>query len=288
MLLSIVVVFTSCKEKKNVVVFGETEWYKPWLWKKYTPVIMERTLELDFNEDAKYWLKDKPIRFELRTINDEPVENIKFYVNDELCENNKFEVSVDDKEVKLGIEFEESAEEGDHNYILKYLGNNSKNKLDVVAFDSFGYDNSITAKKKIVDNPAKVLCSWSIVSLIIAVVLWYIVSRFILWKSVPFSKILIDYNDGMGQKTVKMNGRYELVCTNNSKSKDSSLAKIFKGKKQYEVNSFWTHDLMISDGKRRKIKLQGLKNYSLEGQSVQKQPFVIINNKGNKVTIITT
>ena len=44
--ISMIAIFTSCEDKKDVVVFGETEWYKSWLWKKYEPVIMERILKL--------------------------------------------------------------------------------------------------------------------------------------------------------------------------------------------------------------------------------------------------
>ena len=66
LLFMLAVTFVSCKDKKDVVIFGETEWYKPWLWSKYEPIIMERTFELEFNEDAKLWLKDTPLKFELR------------------------------------------------------------------------------------------------------------------------------------------------------------------------------------------------------------------------------
>ena len=289
LILSVVLLSTSCNGRKDVVVFGETEWYKPWLWKEYEPVIMERTLVFDFNEDAKYWLKDKPLEFELRTINDEPVENIKLYINDELCENNVFTVSVENKEVKMGIVFDDSVEEGNHDYIIKYLGGNNKNKLDVVSFESFGHDNSITAKKKIVNNPAMVLTRNISFTFLITCVLWFLLSRLVIWRETSFSVVNIDYNDGNGPKRIKMSGKYELVCTNNNQLKDSLFAKIFKGKKQYEVNEFWTHDIVLGDGARRnKIKVQGLKNFSISGNSTRRVPFDIMNDKGNKVTIRTT
>ena len=286
--ISMIAIFTSCEDKKDVVVFGETEWYKSWLWKKYEPVIMERILKLDFNEDAKYWLRDKPLKFELRTINDEPVDNIKLYVNDKLCENNIFILSVDDKEAKIGIEFNDDAEEGSHSYIIKHIGVNNKSKLDDVSFESFGHNNSMTIKKTVVQNPTKVWTLSLLIAMFVFAILWWIVSRFIIWRPTSFSKVYIDYNDGMGQKCVKMTGKYELMCTNNPKSKDSLFSEIFKGKRQYEVNSFWTHDIVINDGKRRKINLQGMKNYTLNGQNVRRETFDIINDNGTKVTIETT
>ena len=192
LLFMLAVTFVSCKDKKDVVIFGETEWYKPWLWSKYEPIIMERTFELEFNEDAKLWLKDTPLKFELRTIDDAPVEDIKLYVNGELCENNVFTVSVDDVELKMGIELDDNVKEGNYNYIIKYLGSDDNIKLDVVSFESFGYDNSIQVKKKIVKNPVMLATISSAVLFMILCLLWLFVSRIIIWRATSFSTVYID------------------------------------------------------------------------------------------------
>lgn len=289
LLFMLAVTFVSCKDKKDVVIFGETEWYKPWLWSKYEPIIMERTFELEFNEDAKLWLKDTPLKFELRTIDDAPVEDIKLYVNGELCENNVFTVSVDDVELKMGIELDDNIKEGNYNYIIKYLGSDDNVKLDVVSFESFGYDNSIQVKKKIVKNPVMVATISSAVLFMILCLLWLFVSRIIIWRATSFSTVYIDYNDGMGPKRIRMSGKYQLVCTNNNKAKDSLLSWIFKGSRQYEFNDFWTHDVVMYDGSRRNnIRVQGLKDFCLIGESIRKERFEIENDKGDKVIIETT
>ena len=66
----------------------------------------------------------------------------------------------------------------------------------------------------------------------------------------------------MGPNRIKMNGKYELVCTNNTRKKDSFFEKIFKGSRQYEVNEFWSHDVIICDGKSNKVRVQGLEDLS--------------------------
>lgn len=287
--LIIIVSFTSCKDKKDVVVFGETEWYEPWMWKEYEPVIMERYIEFDFNEEAKHWLQGKPLKFELRTIDDDPVKNIKLYVNDKYCADNIFVINVQDTEAKIGIEFEKTAKEGNHSYIIKYIPSGGESlKLDVISFESFGYNNSIQAKKKDVANPAKVATIWSVIGFVALCVLWLIVSRLIIWSSTSFSTIYIDYNDNMGPKRIRMNGKYELVCTNNPRKKDSFMAKIFKGSKQYEYNDFWSHDVIICDGARKKVRVQGLKDFTLVGENRRNERFEIINDRDEKVTIETT
>lgn len=289
LLFVVATAFVSCKDKKEVVIFGETEWYKSWLWSEYEPVVMERSFELEFNEDAKRWLKDDSLKFEIRTIDDTPVENIKLYVNGEFCEDNVFTLFVDDKEIKMGIELDDNVEEGNYNYIIKYLGIDNKVKLDVVSFESFGYDNSIQVKKKIIKNPVKVVTISSIVLFVILCLLWLFVSRVIIWRTTSFSTVYIDYNDGMGPKRIRMSGKYQLVCTNNSNAKDSLLSWVFKGSRQYEVNDFWTHDIVMYDGSRRNnIRVQGLKDFCLIGESIRKERFEIENDKGDKVIIETT
>lgn len=282
--------FTSCKDKKDVVIFGETEWYKPWLGSEYEPIIMERYLEFEFNDDAKALLKDQTFKFELRTIEDTPVHNVILYVDDVRCEDNIFAITTRDAEVKIGIEFKNDAAEGRHDYIIKPLNSaNSDMNLDVISFESFGYEDSIQVRKIDVANPVKVLTITLIVIFFAICFLWYVVSRLFIWRSTSFSKIYIDYNDNMGPKCIKMSGKYELVCTNNYKAKDALFAKIFKGSKQYEKNEFWSHDVIItSGGGRNKIRVQGLKDFEVVGETIRKERFEIVNDKGNKVTIETT
>ena len=289
-LLTIVIAFTSCKkDSKENVIFGESEWYEPWLGKECTPVIMEQELELNFNDFAKHTLKGVPLKFELRTIDDAPADNIKLYANDEFCDNNIFTIAIEDTILKLGLEFKEGCEnEGGHDYIIKHIANSSDIKLDVVEYISFGHNNSIRAKKVIVANPRKVATLSGLTAFIIICIVWFILSRFVIWRSTSFSTIYIDYNDGMGPKRVRMNGKYELVCTNEYKAKDSFGAKIFKGSKQYEYHEFWSHDVIICDGSRNKIRVQGLKEFNLIGENRRKERFEILNDKDDKVIIETT
>ena len=288
--LMIVIAFVSCrKDQKETVIFGETEWYEPWLGKRCVPAIMERELELNFNDYAKHTLNDIPLKFELRTVDDTPAENIRLYVNDELCENNIFTITVEDTKIKIGLEFEEGGEdEGSHDYIIKHIAKGSDVKLDVVEYISFGYDNSIQAKKIVVANPRKVATLSGLTAFVVICIVWLILSRFVIWRSTSFSTIYIDYNDNMGPKRIRMNGKYELVCTNNYKTKDSFGAKIFKGSKQYEYHEFWSHDIIICDGSKKKVRVQGLKEFNLTGENRRGERFEIVNDKGDRVIIETT
>lgn len=289
-IISIAFFFSSC-QKDETTIYGETEWYRPWLFHSYTPIKMERTLDLEFNNDAKRWLKSNPLCFQLFEINGEGnlqiANNVKLYVNDELCENNIFSIDVKNQSIKLAVEFSDEADEGIHSFIIKDITAGSK-KLDVITFEGFGKDDIIHVQKIIIMNPLKKnVILISIVILILAI-LWYFISRFIIWRSVSFSKVYITYPN-QEHHTIRMSGKYQLVCSNNKHAKDSFLSVIIKGQKQYEYNEFWSHPIIIERGRNSKsIRISKLGDFILNGEKNRKQPFEIIDSEGNKVIIETT
>lgn len=289
-IISIALFFSSC-QKDETTIYGETEWYRPWLFHSYTPIKMERTLDLEFNNDAKRWLESNPLCFQLFEINREgniqSANNVKLYVNDELCENNIFSIDVKNQSIKLAVEFSDEADEGIHSFIIKDITAGSK-KLDVITFEGFGKDDIIHVQKIIIMNPLKKnVILISIVILILAI-LWYFISRFIIWRFVSFSKVYITYPN-QEHHTIRMSGKYQLVCSNNKHAKDSFLSVIIKGQKQYEYNEFWSHPIIIERGRNSKsIRISKLGDFILNGEKNRKQPFEIIDSEGNKVIIETT
>jgi hypothetical protein len=101
--------------------------------------------------------------------------------------------------------------------------------------------------------------------------------------------VLVDYHDGCGQKTIKMSGAYELVLTGNANAKDSLFKKIFVGKRVYECNEFWDHEIIIKDGARRNaVKVAKLRTYSTDGELRRGEEWVIYNCDGKKATFMTS
>ena len=289
-IISIALFFSSC-QKDETTIYGETELYRPWLFHSYTPIKMERTLDLEFNNDAKRWLESNPLCFQLFEINEEgniqSANNVKLYVNDELCENNIFFIDVKNQSIKLAIEFSDEADEGIHSFIIKDITAGSK-KLDVITFEGFGKDDIIHVQKIIIMNPLKKNVILISVVIIILAIIWYFISRFIIWKSVSFSKVYITYPN-QEHHTIRMSGKYQLVCSNNKYTKDSFLSVIIKGQKQYEYNEFWSHPIIIERGRNSKsIRISKLGDFILNGEKNRKQPFEIIDLEGNKVIIETT
>lgn len=281
---------SSCEDDKSVV-YGVTKFYDSFLFEPYEPVRMERVLDLSFNEDAIRLLKGKSVEFELRRCTpdgDESAEGIKLYANGALCDQNRFKIAVGEKEVRLAIEFMPDIEEGYHSYILKDVTPNGS-LFDRIELEGFSKGDRIQVKKEVVMNPLKKTLIISAIILLTLCALWFIISRFVIWKSTSFSKVFIDYNDGYGQISISMSGCYELVCTNNLNQKDSVFEKIIKGRRKYVVNDVWVNPIVIKDGYRKnKIQILGAKEYDISGETERTEAFDLINPEGRKITIETT
>ena len=288
-------ILVSCGEKEMdaSMLWGKTDYYADFLFKDYEPVKMTKTICFETNEDANGRVGNVKFGLYKKTEDESyiPVKDeIRLYKNDVLCENNILLITPEDHEVQLGIEFTPEAEEGVHKWFLKVLDNGGFDRINEYATeeDSLPLLLEWKAEKNEVMNPLKRNIIGASVTIIVLAILWYFISRFIIWRSVPFSKIYITYPN-QDYHTIRMNGKYQLVCSNNKHAKDSILSVIFKGNKQYEYNEFWSHPIIIERGRNAKsIRISKLGDFILNGDKIRKQPFEIIDLEGNKVIIETT
>lgn len=296
------VCFSSCSEEEAGGIeysMGRVECYDDFLWNEYSPVMKKKQLKFVFEADALS--EDASFKMGFFTIGEdgktEPMgtDVAQVYVNGEPVDNNQFEVSnkVDGKYVEnvtleLGVVFNPDAATGVHKWEVRTIETEKKMMEEVAVVNK---DNKIVFSVEKVDkmNPLKKGLIIGAVSFIVLCILWFIISRYFIWSSTGFTKVMIDYNDGYGPKAIRMSGCYELVCTNDSKKRDSFFEKLFKGSRMYEVNDFWTSPVTIKNGARRNsIAFSGARFYDIDGEKVRREQITITNDEGNKVTIETT
>jgi hypothetical protein len=279
-----VLLLSSCGDDSKGTFWGETKYYSNFPFKSYEPVIMEKTLSFDFNDDARQRITSD-IEFEVveKDEHDKFVcpEGIVVCKNNEKCANNILKVKPTENEVILGIEFTEKARKGNHTLYLRATNTGGLDRIDYLELT-----NGFCVKKTEVMNPMAFILLWSIIVVIVILAVCFIASR-IVNPSTKFSKLFIDYNDGAGEQMIKMGSAYKLLCTN-KKTRVSVFSKFFVGVVKVEVNDFWTYPVTLKSGTRNNIRLLGMSNYQLDNdETVRKEPFSITNENGQKVTNTT-
>ncbi len=274
----------SCSEKtENSTFWGETEYYSDFLFYKYTPVIMEKKLKFDFNEDAqairgvKLGLFEKDDKERLRPA----TEDIKLYKDGTLCPGNVFTVSGGDQEAMIGLEFTGDARAGIHKWYLMVIDNGGLDRVNEYDTESDATPLLMEwrAKKTHVWNPLKLILFWTVAALLALLLLWMLVLRGQLYPRFRVGAFIVtDPYYSMR----RLRGCYKLVCTNKA-VRQSAWSKFFKGKVAYEVNPFWTREWVITPRDGASVKPNTSSEYSFE-------PYTVTLRKGNeyKVTNHTT
>ena len=276
----------SCQEKvKESSMWGVTQYYPDFLWDKYEPVIMEQTLEFDFNDDAQRLLADEVFTFEVVELDENGnavPDQFVVYKNGTQCDNATFTVTTADKEVRLGLEFLPDAREGNHKFYLREKGTSG---LTSVEYSELA--EGVYIKKDNDMNPLAEGSAWGGSTLLIVLVAWLIVSRLIFWPAVSFSRIEIDYHDGAGFRRIRTSGCYEVVLTNDKKKSDNLFAKIFKGSRKYEEHEFWATPVVIKSGMRKTIRITSHRRHftSEPLRPMRRDEFTLTNSDGKSVTL---
>ena len=293
--LAFIVVITcaSCsKDEKPLptTIYDKTDHYSDFLFCKYTPVVMNKTLAFDFNEDAHgvrdlkfgFSKKDNKGQEQVITTN----EGIRFYKNGVKSNDATFLVSPTEKVVKLGVEFTDKAKFGSHRLFLKVLDNGGLDRID-------DNDLSVDTSPLLIEfhlnnndcwNPLALgLLIFSMI-IITLLIIWLIILKPLIYPSFKVGSVVIQdpyYSNR------KLNGCCKLIFTSNIK-KQSKLSRIFKGKILYEINPVWTSDWVFLPKSPKAIKPLSNRDYSISpfSFSLRQGEYIVTNNKsGDKMAL---
>lgn len=314
-----VVSTTSCQNKSESEpagdCWGHVDYYEDWLFWKYEPDVMSGQIDFEMNQDAFYMLnrngeKQGAVKFYVSSSKNEVVvpQDIIVYFNGEACPDGSFtftpaidgEVAKSDfaddgwvtQTLNLGLEFKDSAAEGEHEYYILY-GNEcvpaqSKTKnniriegnllnVDVASLDDVG----IYVVKNDISNPVKVAFGWTSVILVALFILSIIISRMM----TPTIKVSYIALTGIYQKRVRVKG-YNSVVFTSRKQKQSFIHKLYKGTILYEVHPSWVSNVEIlpRDKKSVRIRFDG-KDYACDNLTLAKNQHYTLSDLTNRTKI---
>lgn len=270
----------SCSSAPAGVIWGETDFYSDFPGKKYEPVIMNRTLELQFNDDARDLMTGKEkITFQLVEKDEEgrdvfPI-GINLYKNGVLCENNCLAVSVGETEVEVGLEFTKEAAEGYHNVYLRTKSLAGLDRIDDTAIAS-----GLVIRKNNVHNPLAVLLLWIAIFLIAAFILWLLVIKPMVYPT--FSVGQLRLQDPVPYSTLCSLKHYRKVILTCRNTKQGFFNALFTGKIKYIVNPIWTSDVVFEPKDKNSIRIRPSKEYQTDALILRKNQDYILENTSSR------
>lgn len=268
---------TSCEKKVEdgnaPTRWGKENYYDKFLWKEHVPDTLYRTIEFDFNQDARNHM-DKPLRLGLFKKTDSgkmlPVteSEMEVFVDGKKCPNNIIDVDPQTDQMKVGIVFKPNAENKVHHWFFRAVDDGGLERINDMAPDAFNNDNAslmdIEVEKHQVMNPLKegVLITGFI--LLAALVVWLFVLKRIFFPVFRVGRVVL--TDPVPYNSMKQLKRYRKLVLTNKPQKQSAINKLFTGKIQYELNQIWSSDVMIEPRDKNSVRLRCPREYMADAR----------------------
>ena len=289
---------TSCEKKVKdgtaPTRWGKENYYDKFLWKEHMPDTLYRTIEFDFNQDAKNYM-EKPLRLGLFKKTDSgkmlPVtENeMEVFVDGKKCPNNIIDVDPQTDQMKVGIVFKPIAENKVHHWYFRAVDDGGLERINDLVPDAFNNDNAslmdIEVEKNHVMNPLKegVLITGFI--LLAALVVWLFVLKRIFFPVFRVGRVVL--TDPAPYNSMKHLRRFRKLVLTNKPQKQSAINKLFTGKIQYELYQIWTSDVVIEPRDRNSVRLRCPREYMADARVLKlHQEYTIQNMTTGTKTII--
>lgn len=272
----ICLLFVSCTTTPEGVIWGETDFYSDFLFKRYEPVIMNHTLELQFNDDARDLMTGKEQIFFQLIEKDEDGRDIapagiNLYKNGVLCKDNRFAVSIGENEVVVGFEFTKNAAEGYHNV---YLRAESFGELDRI--DDTAIARGLVIRKNNVHNPLAVLLLWVAIFIAAVLILWLVVFKQMVYPT--FSVGQLRLQDPIPYSVLCPLKHYRKIILTDRNAKQSFFNALFAGKIKYIVNPIWTSVVVFEPKDKNSIRIRPSKEYQTDALILRKNQDYTLEN----------
>lgn len=265
--------------------WGKENYYDKFLWKKHVPDTLYRTIEFDFNQDAKNFM-DKPLRLGLfkKTNSGKmlPVtENeMEVFVDGEKCPQNIIDVQPGTDQLKVGIVFKPEAENKVHHWFFRAVDDGGLERINDMDPDTYKADNAslmdIEVDKNKVMNPLAMGTALTSLLLIAALLVWLFVMKAILFPTFRVGKIQL--SDPVPYNTLKRMRGYRKMILTNKQPKQGFFDRVFAGKILYEVNDLWTSEVVIEPKDRNSVRLRCPKDFMADARVLKKNQEYTIQN----------
>lgn len=288
------VFFISCNKANDekVVVWGKTNTYSPFLWKKQVPDTLKQTLCFDFNDDAMKYMSEplllgvfkKDADGELRRVE---TDEMQLFVNGQAVEGNVIRVDASQKEIEAGVVFNPDAENKMHYWYIKPIYNAGLDRInDINTNDEDEAVMEIRLRKRHVMNPLAEGLMWFGIMVLAALILWFVVFKRLFFPVFRVTRLQLTGPEPYLSQ-LKLKGCRQCILSANPK-KQSLLNKVFVGEIKYEVNPLWTAPVVVEPRDKKSVRIRPDKNtYSTDANLLKaNEDHVIVNEMTKAKTTV--
>ena len=291
------VLLVSCGKKADQAAptrWGKENYYNKFLWKKHVPDTLYRTIEFDFNQDARNYM-DKPLRLGLYKKTNSgkmlPVmeSEMEVFVNGDKCVGNIIDVKPGTDQLKVGIVFNPKAENKVHHWFFRAVDDAGLERINDMDADTFNADNAslmdVEVEKHKIMNPLAEALLLTAILLVAALLVWLFVLKPIFFPTFRVGKILL--SDPVPYNSLLRIRNYRKLILTSKPQKQKTLNKFFTGKILYEVNEIWTSDVVVEPKDKVSVRLRYPKDFMADAHVLKKNQEYALKNMttGNKTII---
>ena len=289
-ILTVVSIFTvSCtkEDNKNVVLWGKTNTYDPFLWKKQVPDTLKQTLCFDFNDDAVRYLS-APLKLGVFKKDDNghlrqvKTDEMELFVNGKAVEGNIISVNSSESEIEVGVVFSPNAKDKIHHWYIKPIDTAGLDRINDK--DSYAQDEAIMEiklQKRHVMNPLAEGLMWFGITVLAALILWFVVLKQIFFPTFRVTRLqLVGPEPYLSQLKIK---GYRMCVLSASPQKQNWFNRVFTGAIKYEVNPMWSAPVIFEPRDKKSVRVRPDKNtYSVDARFLKTNVDYIIVNETTK------
>lgn len=228
---------------------GNAEWYDSFLfWGAKEPDTLKVDLKANFNDEAKK--NDSEAVLKIEDIGG--LKDFSLFFNGKPLEKGILKLNAGDVcgPTILGIVFKADSKEGKRYFLITPIGGTKLECINGSPIDDFSV--TLRAKYDIVWNPLKVILVCTLIAILVALLLWFLILKRIFFPAFNVGSLIIS---DPYYSSIKLKGARKLIFSNH-KISQSALSRLFTGIVLYNVNNCWTQPLEMEPA-NKKVRVRG-------------------------------
>lgn len=240
------------------LIFGNSEhevaadavnWYDSFLWWNAAE---DKAAVWDLAPEFKNQLASSSLALKFNPADNQPFD-FKAWYNDKPLSNGDIIHIIPNQPAIIKIQFNHDAEEGKRYFTLTPATVTDLNLINNQPSDDYS-GTSLRTKYNVGWNPLKTILFWLVISILAAIILWFVILRRIIFPAIKLPKVEFIGPDSF-YLSKRIKGARKIVLTSKKQSQNI-ISRLFTGEIRYVKGEIFTAEICILPvGSKKKVKL---------------------------------